>query len=154
MAFDIQPDKPFLAEAQAIVASQQAIRDQHHSGGVSWSAMSRCVPEVADVEEVRRRLEENFTRHEAWKVSPKGRFVAAARELHKLGWINEIGAITQLVYACEGVGIGKTRVAEALAPENVFRAIRILNGINHSSAREAITFLTEIAVPLVSERAA
>jgi hypothetical protein len=149
-----QPEKPFLAEASAIVAAQQAKRDEHMTGGVSWSAMDRRVPEVADVEEVRQRLEDQFNRHEAWKQTPAAKFVAAARELHDLGWAAEISAIAEVFYACQGVGIGKERAERALTPESLFRAIRILNGISHSTARLAITALTEIAAPLVSREAA
>jgi hypothetical protein len=154
MPFDSQPAKPFQAEAEAIVARQQADRDEHMTGGVCWSAMDRRVPEVADVEEVRQRLEDQFNRHEAWRLTPAAKFVAAARELHDLGWADEIRAVGTVYHACQGVGIGKERAERALTPESLFRALRILNGINHSSARDAITALTEIAAPLVSREAA
>jgi hypothetical protein len=49
------PDRPFLAEAQAVVAAQRAKAAEHFTG-VSWSGMSRPAPVVEDVETVRQRI--------------------------------------------------------------------------------------------------
>lgn len=55
-------EKPFQAEAEAIVAAQRETLARTMTGGVCWSAMERRVPEVEDVEAVRQRIAPLLTR--------------------------------------------------------------------------------------------
>lgn len=70
----------FFHQACEIVAAQQALRDAWKPTGVCWSGITHNpAPEVDTVEHVQAKLEAEAERYTAWKTTPTGRFVCAAK---------------------------------------------------------------------------
>lgn len=153
MPFDTQSETPFQAEAEAIVAAQREKRAQHRTG-VSWSAMSRRAPEVEDVESVRQRLVRQEAARAAYRATPRARAHRALRELAELGYVDELRGMSSVFAALAPTMLSDSFIELHLGAESLLRAIRILNGIDHSTARDAIQALTELGAPVISQDAA
>lgn len=130
----------FFAAAREIVAGQEARREAAPKLGVRFSGMDPELPTVEPVETVARRLERQHEAREAFLASPRGRFVKAVTSLGALGYVeaDTLLAIYSRSLADEGAPI------DARAIDAIGRALRILNGMSHSHAREAIDALADL----------
>jgi hypothetical protein len=155
MPFDATPQienpRPdFFAIAREIVASQVAARASHPPVGLCWSGMPRAAPpEIETVEAVAARLQREAANREAFFTAPRGRFLRAVNSLGALGY-NEAGALLNIY------GRTLANEDEAFGPRHydaIGRAIRILNEIGHSHAREAVGALADLLSPPLARAA-
>lgn len=136
------PSPSFLDAAREIVATQQS-RRANHSTGVSWGGLTTELAPLETVEAVAERLKAEHERREAFLGTPRGRFVVAVNSLGALGYA-EANTLLSLYSRCladerEAVNVGA-----------VGSALRILNEVGHSHAREGIAALADLlAKPLV-----
>jgi len=147
MPFDTAPRPSFLETAREIVSGQQNRRaeEARRQSGVRWSGMD-CEPfPVETVDACAARLEREHAAREAFFATPRGRYLRAVNSLGGLGY-TEADAL---------LSIYSRTLADADAPmderrvDAIGRAIRVLNGIAHSHAREAIAALADLlAAPL------
>lgn len=129
---------PFQAEAEAVVAAQQARRDQARTGGVSWSGLTSPAPEVEDVEVVRLRIVAGHDSAVAWAKTPRGRFYRAIQQLREIGYTDEAERLE---------GHYRRSLADDREPLNVpavGAALAILNPLAGQDARDARGALAEL----------
>lgn len=131
----------FRSEAEAIVADQQAARDAWvptRKTGVCWSGLTtpEDPPKVETVEAVMKRLADIA----AFKVSPRGRFLACLSEL------DDVGAYLEEVYRLRGYyNRSITTLNGPHADEHAIACcIRLLNSIGTPAAREGIAALADL----------
>lgn len=139
---------PFQAEAERIVAQQQARRDRFTPAGVCWSAMAPEYPVVEDVETVRARLVEEDAKHRAFLTTPRGRFLTALQNIEATAGYPE--------EACKLWSLWRSSLVDdrRLNTAVVGAAVAVLNGIDMRDAREAIDALAELLVSEPMARAA
>lgn len=106
-----------------------------HFGGMEAEAFPTREPEqlVADARARKQRAD-------TFSASPRGRLVRAIHELGTLGW-NEAEAV-RAIYSRSLAA--EDQAVDARFADAVGRAVRILIGINHSHAREAIAALADL----------
>lgn len=134
-----QPRPDFFDTARQIVEDQQARHDRHRCG-VSWSGLTTPLDPVETVEAVAERLLAEHERREAFFVTPRGRFMIAVNSLGALGY-----AEASTLHSLYSRSLADER--EPLNTDAVGRAIRILNEINHSAAREGVGALVDLLAP-------
>lgn len=91
----------------------------------------------------RSGVQDLLARYAAFLESPRGRFWSAVRDLREYGFVAEADAL-DAIYRGSITSLNGPEVnADAVG-----RAIRILNGINHSTAQDGINALTELLAPI------
>lgn len=145
---------PFQAEAERIVARQQAELDAWRPKltGVCWSGLTtpQDRPTVDTVEEVAARLERQARDIEAFRASPRGRFLAVVDELDALGCYLDEAYRLRGYYDRSITTLNGPRADE----HAIACCIRLLNTIGTPEARAGISALADLLDEQAPARAA
>jgi hypothetical protein len=137
------------AEAEAIVADQQAAFDRFVPEGVRWSAMHRDAPVVETVDAVAARLRDRHAKVAAFRASPRGRFLTAVDQLQDDGGHDAQAIALRGLY---NRSLSDDR--EALDVPAVGRCLLILNPIDTQAAQEASNALADLLIAAAPAKAA
>lgn len=129
----------FRTRAEAVVASQREARARHPKTGVCWSAMSPAYPVVERVEDVEAQLRETWAQHEAFRASPRGRFLGAVREL-----ADDHGAEWHALMGYYDRSLADDR--QPLNVEAVGRCLKILAAMEPVAAQDAELALSDLLI--------
>lgn len=134
---------PYLARelrSEAVWAADAAAEAKRFSG-VSMSGMGPTPRKGRTDDEICAAAEAAERKADAFAASPRGRFLASVIELGTLGY-NEAETVRSIY--CRSLATPD----QPLNHDALLRAIRILNSINHPTAREGVRALCDIAAPI------
>lgn len=145
------PTYDVFSKATDIVAAQEAARAAYRPrDGVRFSGATYDVPTVETVDEVAARLQADTARAQAFRRSPRGRFLTAVEA------IRDAGGYASEAYDLEGIYRRSltTLNGPGLDVAAVGAALVILNPIPGADAREARAALAELLITEAPMRAA